>query len=247
MGLRSNTTALASAAALLALLASGCSSADADAESAPAAVEESRDFSEYADEETDESEFHPDYVEIGPDDTELLTEEHLAEGVEMPDCVAAQENIHVMPGDQLTEDDLAIFCPENEVLIECSDPDELAANEGHEPAGWPQDRAEGEPLPDPECHPDFIEVYAWDTFSDFYACWEGPETSSMVRTPSMSDQDVYDAEWERSQLRAEWEVPDGWVLPEEWEAPEDRDDLMSWDPGDNFELCAPAWEQSSSG
>lgn len=136
MGLRNNSAALAAAAALTALLVSACTSVDSDAGAAPAADVEHATATV---EEPAEDELAEDYVEIGPDDHVLLTEEHLAEGVEMPDCVAAQENIYVIPGAQLTEDDLAAYCPENEIRTECSDPEALAANEGHEPAGWPQD------------------------------------------------------------------------------------------------------------
>lgn len=218
MGLRNNTRALAAAAALTALLASACgteeseTAPDVGAEAAGAVAE--ANGHDHVDEDED-LEYADDYVEITEDNSEPLGEEHLAEGVEMTNCVAERENIFVEPGASITEDDLAAMCPDNELLTECTDSEALAANADHEPAGWPQDRAEGEPLPDPECHPDFIEVYAWDRFDEFHACWEGPETSSMVRTPDMSDQDVYDSEWERSQMRADWEMPH----PDEWGGP----------------------------
>lgn len=96
---------------------------------------------------------------------------------------------------------------EEEVTVVCTDSEAQAANEGHDPAGWPQDWNEGEPLPDPECHPDFIEVLSWDRYDEFSACWEGPETSTLVRTADMTEQDVYHSVWEQSQARADWEVP----------------------------------------
>lgn len=71
----------------------------------------------------------------------------------MPDCVAEGNAIWVPPDASYGEDHLASFCPENEVLTECTDEDALAANAGHQPAGWPAEWEEGEPLPDPECHP----------------------------------------------------------------------------------------------
>lgn len=207
-----NRTHILAIAALAGLLVSACTSAEADADAGDAAAVDVESTPE-AVEEADEDELTEGRPEVEDYESVPFSEEHLAEGVEMTDCVAARDDIYVSPDAQLTESDLAAMCPENEVRTECTDPEALAANEGHEPAGWPQDWEEGEPLPDPECHPDFIEIYAWDQFDTFFACWEGPETGSMVRTPGMSDQDVYDAEWDSSQLRAEWEQPG----LEEWE------------------------------
>lgn len=100
-----------------------------------------------------------------------------------------------------------------EITVTCDDPDARVSQEDHDPAGMPQDWEEGTPLPDPECHPDFIEVREWDRLDEFQPCWEGEETSTLVMSPGMTDEDVHEQLWHQSSLRAEWEWPD----VEEWE------------------------------
>lgn len=92
-----------------------------------------------------------------------------------------------------------------ELWVECDDPEAPAANRGHEPAGWPQEWDGEGAMPEPECHPDYIEVLAWEQFDAFTRCWEGPETSAF----SDIDQFATEAErreglWEQSRARAEW-------------------------------------------
>ncbi|GAA1803286.1 hypothetical protein GCM10009771_02020 [Nesterenkonia flava] len=140
--------------------------------------------------------------------TERFTEANVAEGASMPECFAEWLETHVLwveEGSRLSEARMAQYCPADEVVVECSDPSALAANAGHVPAGWPQNWTEGEPLPDPECHPDFIEMRAWDLFDEFHLCCEGLETSTVIRHPGMSEQEIYDRHWEASRARAEWE------------------------------------------
>ncbi|NDK32433.1 hypothetical protein [Nesterenkonia haasae] len=211
-----NLRTIASAAAVAVLALTACSPSQSNSEAAPdptrsAGASVTAEEPPEPDDETSDSDTSQSVtasVDPHERDTEPLSEDHLAAGVEMPDCVAERNDIWVHPDTVYDDDALALFCPENEVLIQCTDQAALEENAGHHPAGWPADWEEGEPLPDPECHPDFIEIYQWDQFGEFHACWEGLETSSLVRVPSLSDQDVYDSEWERSQLRAEWENPD---------------------------------------
>ncbi|GAA4827484.1 hypothetical protein [Garicola koreensis] len=95
-----------------------------------------------------------------------------------------------------------------EITVTCDDLDALASHEDREPAGLPHEWEEGTPLPDPECHPDFIEVREWDRLDEFRACWEGEETSTLIMSPGMTDEDVHEYLWHQSSLRAEWEWPD---------------------------------------
>lgn len=92
--------------------------------------------------------------------------------------------------------------------VECTDEAALAANAGHEPAGWPAERQSGEPLPNPLCHPDFIEMLAWDHYDEFMACCEGLQNGTTMMPPGADDQRVFGALWEASQERADWSPGD---------------------------------------
>lgn len=105
---------------------------------------------------------------------------------------------------QLSEEDLAELDPADEIVIECTDPEMLDELEDHDPAGWPQEWEDGDPLPDPECHPDYIEIEAWEHREEFSAHREGIETSTPVRSPDMTDQDMYEILWEASEARDSW-------------------------------------------
>ncbi|WP_300342692.1 hypothetical protein [Nesterenkonia sp.] len=123
----------------------------------------------------------------------------------MPDGLDI-DTVYVSEGPPpLTQEQVEALDPANEYVVECTDPAALEAHAGREPAGWPQDWEPGDPLPDPECHPDFIEVHTWDRFEEFHECREGIETSTIVRTPEMTDQAAYRAAWEQSRARATWE------------------------------------------
>lgn len=137
----------------------------------------------------------------------------LAEGVVVPEGVDVS-TIYQSPGaPPLTQEYINSLDPARELTVECTDPEALAANEGHEPAGWPQDWDGQGPMPDPECHPDFIEVYAWDRFDEFHSCWEGNETSTAVRSDWMTDDDANRVLWSQSRARANWEWPEGQGAP----------------------------------
>lgn len=94
------------------------------------------------------------------------------------------------------------------VWAECTDEAALAANAGHQPAGWPAGHKEGDPLPSPECHPDFIEMLAWEHYDEFMACCEGPPNGTTMLSPDASEQRVYEALWNVSQERADWSPGD---------------------------------------
>lgn len=144
----------------------------------------------------------------------LTGEDAVAEGVEVPDGVNLDE-VYVDPArGPLTQAEVDSMDPANELVVECSDPEALAAHEGNDPAGWPQDWDGEGAMPNPECHPDFIEVHKWDKFEEFHACWEGIETSTAVRDASMTDADTYRILWDQSRARADWEWSDYGTPPE---------------------------------
>lgn len=92
-----------------------------------------------------------------------------------------------------------------EIWVECDDPEALAENEGHEPAGWPQDWDGEGAMPEPECHPDYIEMLEWDQFESFHACWEGEQTSLPYSVEQFeTEADLREALWSMSQSRADW-------------------------------------------
>ncbi|WP_022872436.1 hypothetical protein [Nesterenkonia alba] len=92
-----------------------------------------------------------------------------------------------------------------EIWVECDDPEALAENEGHEPAGWPQDWDGEGAMPEPECHPDYIEMLEWDQFESFTACWEGEQTSLPYSVEQFeTEADLREALWNMSQSRADW-------------------------------------------
>lgn len=107
----------------------------------------------------------------------------------------------------------------------CQDDEALAAkaahNDGAEPAGWPQDWDGTEAMPDPLCHPDYLQIDEWEDLEAHSACWEGTETSTLVRT-GQSQEEVDEQLWLQSQARADWEQnPAGGSCAEQWAANED--------------------------
>lgn len=88
--------------------------------------------------------------------------------------------------------------------ITCTDSEAIEANEGHEPAGWPQSWSEGQELPDPECHPDFIELGSWEHYHD--SCMH-PQAHGTVVPGSMTEHDYRAAVWEASEIRSWWTPP----------------------------------------
>lgn len=92
--------------------------------------------------------------------------------------------------------------------LECTDTAALADKAEHnagreQPVGWPQDWDGTGAMPDPLCHPDYLEIGEWVHFEQFSASWEGDETSTLWRT-YQTDDEVNAILWEQSQARAEW-------------------------------------------
>lgn len=175
----------------------------------------------------------------GEDNSVPLSEEHLAEGVEMPDeCLEA--NIRVEPGMVFHEAELAQTCPTesaddrefrpsqqlivgNDVEIRyldgaegagvevhhlhCEDSESLAEKDAHngesQPVGWPQEWDSTGAMPDPYCHPDYLEVGEWEHLEAFASVWEGIETSTLGDEGQPQDE-INQFLWEQSQARAEW-------------------------------------------
>lgn len=92
--------------------------------------------------------------------------------------------------------------------LECTDTAALADKAEHnagreQPVGWPQDWDGEDAMPDPLCHPDYLEIGEWVHFEQFNASWEGDETSTIWRTYQTNDE-VDALLWEQSQARADW-------------------------------------------
>lgn len=174
-----------------------------------------------------------------------LSEEHLAEGVDMPDCLAEENDMYVEPGAVLDEDDLVWMCPAepaedrefrpsqqiiavgNEVEfrylpgedgagvevhhLHCEDPEALAEKAEHngdsQPIGWPQEWDAEDAMPDPYCHPDYLEVGEWEHLEAFVSRWEGTETSTLADQGQPQDE-INSFLWEQSQARAGWAPTD---------------------------------------
>lgn len=95
-----------------------------------------------------------------------------------------------------------------EVLhLRCEDDDALAEkashNNGNQPAGWPRDWDGTGAMPDPYCHPDYLEIGEWEHLEAFTAVWEGPETSTLGDT-GQSQAEIDRGLWEQSRARAAW-------------------------------------------
>ncbi|TDS83355.1 hypothetical protein [Nesterenkonia aurantiaca] len=73
-------------------------------------------------------------------------------------------------------------------------------------------------MPDPLCHPDYLQIDEWEDLEAHTACWEGNETSTLVRT-GQSQEEVDKQLWRQSQARADWEQnPAGGTCAEQWAA-----------------------------
>lgn len=143
---------------------------------------------------------------IGPDDVEFLT-------------VSAED-----------DDGTEVF------HLDCRDDDALAVkaehNDGAQPVGWPQEWDGSSAMPDPLCHPDYLEIEEWEDLEAHTACWEGIETSTLVRG-GQSQEEVDRDLWRQSQARADWkQSPSGGTCAEQWAEndggdPEDYDDVAN--------------------
>lgn len=170
-----------------------------------------------------------------------LSEEHLAEGGELPDCLEDGHKYHVEQGSVLSEEEIVdVFCPaepaEDRVFrpsqqifigdevefryldgeegagvevhhLHCEDEDALAEKAQHngesQPAGWPQDWDGEGAMPDPYCHPDYLEIGEWEDLEAFTSSWEGVETSTLS-DQGQSQDEINRFLWEQSQARANW-------------------------------------------
>ncbi len=137
-------------------------------------------------------------------------------------------------------DEAALSEGEEVEHLRCEDEQALEAkaahNGGEEPVGWPQEWDGAGPMPEPLCHPDYLEIGEWEDYEAHFACWEGIETSTMVRQ-GQSDDEVNEFLWEQSQARADWEPnPPGGTCAEQWAeheggSPEDYADIGNADDG----------------
>ncbi|WP_460689946.1 hypothetical protein [Nesterenkonia suensis] len=188
-----------------------------------------------------EDETQTDDIDVAEPASMPLSEEHLAEGEEMPDCLEDGHDHRVEGGSVFTENDVVVlFCPresaedrvfrpsqmlflgdEVEILyldgeegagvevhhLHCEDADALAEKAQHngesQPAGWPQDWDGEGAMPDPYCHPDYLEVGEWEDLEAFTSAWEGIETSTL-NDLGQSQDEVNVVLWEQSQARANW-------------------------------------------
>lgn len=207
-----------------------------------------------------------DDFEDWEDTSELVSEQHLADGVEMPEgCLG--EPIYVEQGTILDESDLADLCPSEpaadrvfrpsqQILgaeggvefiylpgedgagveihhLHCEDPDALAEkaahNAGDQPTGWPQEWDGSGDMPDPYCHPDYLEVGEWENLESHSACWEGIETSTLG-DDGQPQAEIDKFLWEQSRARADWQPnPPGGTCAEQWA------ELDGGDPADYAE------------
>lgn len=120
--------------------------------------------------------------------------------------------------------------------LECSDDAALSKkaehNDGSEPAGWPQEWDGTGAMPDPLCHPDYLEIGEWEDFDAHFACWEGIETSTIVGA-GMSQEEIDESLWDQSKARADWEqTPAGGTCAEQWAA-NNGDDPEDYSYADN--------------
>lgn len=104
--------------------------------------------------------------------------------------------------------DYTVMRGESVSHLECTDTAALADKAQHnagrdQPVGWPQEWDGTGVMPDPLCHPDYLEIGEWVHYEQFSAAWEGDETASLWRT-FQTDDEVNAYLWEQSQARADW-------------------------------------------
>lgn len=124
--------------------------------------------------------------------------------------------------------------------LHCEDQEALDAkaehNDGGQPTGWPQEWDGVGAMPDPYCHPDYLEIGEWEHLEAHAACWEGIETSTLGDEGQPQDE-INKFLWEQSQARADWQPnPPGGTCAEQWADhrggdPEDYADLGNADDG----------------
>lgn len=104
--------------------------------------------------------------------------------------------------------------------LHCEDSEALAEkaeyNGDRQPEGWPREWDGTGAMPDPYCHPDYLEIGEWEHLEAHSACWEGLETSTLVDGGQPQDE-INESLWEQSQARAAWEPnPPGGTCSEQW-------------------------------
>lgn len=142
-----------------------------------------------------------------PAPEELNSDLMVAPGEDQQGSVGQPRHPHAVP-ERLWNGEVPLWA-------ECTDEAALAANADHEPAGWPSDHQQGDPLPSPLCHPDFIEMLEWKHYHEFMACCEGLPNGTTMVAPGASEQRVYQALWDQSQARADWS-PGDTEIDETW-------------------------------
>lgn len=192
------------------LLMSSCASGVSTPEDEPPATgaEAQADTAESVDDVAEDS-YDLDLSEREPNENvpaELLGEHNYY--IQNPDEVS-------IPLSGETVDHPAYLYVPVEVFPQCDDEQALTSNEGYETSGWPQDWDGEGSMPDPECHPDYIEILEWDHFEAFHACWDGPETSTLGIEGISDEADRRSSLWEMSQRRADWE-PKADTCAEQW-------------------------------
>lgn len=73
----------------------------------------------------------------------------------------------------------------------------------YQPSGWPRDWDGTGEMPDPYCHPDYLEVGEWIHLEAFSAAWEGRETSTLADI-GQSQESINQGLWDQSRARALW-------------------------------------------
>lgn len=124
--------------------------------------------------------------------------------------------------------------------LHCEDQDALDEkaehNSGGQPVGWPQEWDGAGAMPDPYCHPDYLEIGEWEHLEAHSSCWEGIETSTLGDQGQPQDE-INKFLWEQSQARADWEPnPPGGTCAEQWAEheggePEDYGEIANAEDG----------------
>ena len=93
--------------------------------------------------------------------------------------------------------------------LECKADEALETKGEHnadrdQPIGWPMEGRQAGKLPDPLCHPDYLEIGEWIHIEEFRACCEGIETSNIVDDGTRSQESINEGLWEQSMARFQW-------------------------------------------
>ncbi|MBE1524110.1 hypothetical protein [Nesterenkonia lutea] len=128
--------------------------------------------------------------------------------------IASQEGvefIEISPEEDEGVEVHHLLCDDAEALAEKAE-----HNDGAQPLGWPQEWDGSGTMPDPLCHPDYLEIREWENLDAHSACWEGTETSTLARG-GQSREEIAEFLWQQSQARADWEPnPPGGTCAEQW-------------------------------